>query len=380
MNRELLNQELSKIEKPAGIANPKDFRNEVVKFALRRARPTMAARTRPGPPTRRCARSSSGACSRQVEDLLPVISFGTKKDSDTEKKHADFLERMVSRGYTSARCAGWSSGTCASTRPARRARQPRRRQAPMNIVDRRPNPEGKSLSNRQRFMRRARAEVKRAVQEACASAKVGEAEDGEKVAIPTRGITEPLFHLGRDAGERDYVVPGNKEYHRSATRSRGRQGGGGGRGSQGSPDGERRGRLRVHALEGRVPRPVLRGSRAARPGQEASSRTEGAAICSAPAITVDGTPANLNLRAHHAQQPGAGASRCTARSHRRSSALRGGLDAPLAPRRRRGRRRLARAATRDSSASSGAKSIAYIDPVDVRYNRFERVPSRTPRR
>src|SRR5205823_13662257 len=35
MNRELLNQELSKIEKPAGIANPKDFRNEVVKFALR---------------------------------------------------------------------------------------------------------------------------------------------------------------------------------------------------------------------------------------------------------------------------------------------------------------------------------------------------------
>jgi serine protein kinase len=36
----------------------------------------------------------------QVEDLLPVISFGSKKDSDTEKKHGDFLERMVSRGYT----------------------------------------------------------------------------------------------------------------------------------------------------------------------------------------------------------------------------------------------------------------------------------------
>ena len=36
----------------------------------------------------------------QVEDLLPVISFGSKKDSDTEQKHADFLERMMSRGYT----------------------------------------------------------------------------------------------------------------------------------------------------------------------------------------------------------------------------------------------------------------------------------------
>jgi serine protein kinase len=36
----------------------------------------------------------------QVEDLLPVISFGSKKDSETEKKHADFVERMVDRGYT----------------------------------------------------------------------------------------------------------------------------------------------------------------------------------------------------------------------------------------------------------------------------------------
>jgi serine protein kinase len=36
----------------------------------------------------------------QVEDLLPVISFGAKKDSETEKKHNDFVERMVARGYT----------------------------------------------------------------------------------------------------------------------------------------------------------------------------------------------------------------------------------------------------------------------------------------
>jgi serine protein kinase len=46
LNRELLNQELSKIEKPAGIANPKDFRNEVVKFTLRARANNMAARTR----------------------------------------------------------------------------------------------------------------------------------------------------------------------------------------------------------------------------------------------------------------------------------------------------------------------------------------------
>ena len=99
MDRELLNQELSKIEKPAGIANPKDFRNEVVKFALR---------TRAGNSGRNPAWTSYEKLREviekrmfsQVEDLLPVISFGSKKDSDTEKKHQDFLERMVSRGYT----------------------------------------------------------------------------------------------------------------------------------------------------------------------------------------------------------------------------------------------------------------------------------------
>ena len=63
LNRELLNQELTKIEKPAGIANPKDFRNEVVKFALARPRQQQRAATRPGPATRRSARSSSGGCS-----------------------------------------------------------------------------------------------------------------------------------------------------------------------------------------------------------------------------------------------------------------------------------------------------------------------------
>jgi len=36
----------------------------------------------------------------KVEELLPVISFGTKKDSDTENKHEAFLERMIENGYT----------------------------------------------------------------------------------------------------------------------------------------------------------------------------------------------------------------------------------------------------------------------------------------
>src|SRR5919109_2103249 len=99
MNRELLNQELSKIEKPAGIANPKDFRNEVVKFALR-ARANNAGRNPSWTSYEKLREVIERRMFSQVEDLLPVISFGTKKDTETEKKHADFLERMVARGYT----------------------------------------------------------------------------------------------------------------------------------------------------------------------------------------------------------------------------------------------------------------------------------------
>ena len=82
----------------------------------------------------------------------------------------------------------------------------------MNIVDRRPNPKGKSLSNRQRFLGRARAEVKSAVQEALRKRKVADVGQGEKVAIPTRGIAEPVFHHSRRTGRTEHVVPGNKEY------------------------------------------------------------------------------------------------------------------------------------------------------------------------
>ncbi|MBI2239875.1 MAG: PrkA family serine protein kinase [Magnetospirillum gryphiswaldense] len=99
LNRELLNQELSKIEKPAGIANPKDFRNEVVKFSLR-ARANNKGRNPSWTSYEKIREVIERRMFSQVEDLLPVISFGTKKDSDSEKKHHEFVERMMIRGYT----------------------------------------------------------------------------------------------------------------------------------------------------------------------------------------------------------------------------------------------------------------------------------------
>ena len=99
LDRELLNQELTKIEKAAGIANPKDFRNEVVKFCLR-ARAAAGGKNPSWTSYEKIREVIEKRMFSQVEDLLPVISFGSKRDSETEKKHADFVERMVARGYT----------------------------------------------------------------------------------------------------------------------------------------------------------------------------------------------------------------------------------------------------------------------------------------
>jgi len=99
MDRQLLDQELSKIEKPAGIANPKDFRYEVVKFSLR-ARAKNGGKNPSWTSYEKIREVIEKRMFSQVEDLLPVISFSAKQDSETEKKHEEFVQRMMTRGYT----------------------------------------------------------------------------------------------------------------------------------------------------------------------------------------------------------------------------------------------------------------------------------------
>jgi serine protein kinase len=99
LNREVLDNELSQIEKPAGIANPKDFRNEVVKFTLR-ARARNNGRNPAWTSYEKLREVIEKRMFGQVADLLPVISFGSKQDSVTEKRHTEFVQRMVGRGYT----------------------------------------------------------------------------------------------------------------------------------------------------------------------------------------------------------------------------------------------------------------------------------------
>lgn len=99
LNRGSLNEELEKIEKPAGISNPKDFRNEIVNFVLR-ARANNNGRNPAWNSYEKLRTVIEKKMFSNTEDLLPVISFNAKASANDQKKHQDFVNRMVERGYT----------------------------------------------------------------------------------------------------------------------------------------------------------------------------------------------------------------------------------------------------------------------------------------
>ncbi len=98
-DRGSINDELEKIEKPAGISNPKDFRNEVVNFVLR-ARANHQGKNPSWLSYEKLRTVIEKKMFSNTEDLLPVISFNAKASNEDQKKHAQFVDRMISRGYT----------------------------------------------------------------------------------------------------------------------------------------------------------------------------------------------------------------------------------------------------------------------------------------
>jgi uncharacterized protein len=242
----------------------------------------------------------------------------------------------------------------------------------MQIVDRRLNPKAKSLGNRQRFLRRAKAEIREAIKDSLKSRKVSEAEGSERVTIRSKSLREPSFSLGRNAGRRYYVLPGNEEYQVGDEIPKPPSGGG--RGSQGSPDGEGQDEftftltkeefLDLFFDDLKLPNLVkvklkdLKTPRTMRAG-----------------FTTDGPPARLNRT----------------RTMRKSLGRRMALRRPSEAEVKRLEDELAAAEAEDPRNEARVaelrvklehkirlrKTIAYIDPIDLQYNRFERVPKPT---
>lgn len=105
------------------------------------------------------------------------------------------------------------------------------------IVDRRLNSKNKSAVNRQRFLRRYKQHIKKAVDEAVSKRSITDLERGEQITIPSKDVSEPVFGHGR-GGVRDVIHPGNKEFTPGDTIKRPKSGGGGGAGGDASDSGE----------------------------------------------------------------------------------------------------------------------------------------------
>jgi uncharacterized sporulation protein YeaH/YhbH (DUF444 family) len=235
----------------------------------------------------------------------------------------------------------------------------------MQIVDRRLNPGGKSLANRQRFLRRAKDLIREAVREAASERKLRDLDRGGEVTIPAGGVHEP--HLHRSAGgRREHVLPGNKEYLEGDTIER-PPGGAGGGGREGSPDGGGEDAFRFALTQEEfldlfledLELPELAKKRLVE-GDASGVRRAGYA--------TQGSPANLAL----------------GRTMRNAMSRRMALRRPKPEEIARLEAELDEAedgspkaeALRERIATLRARGlrIPYIDPLDVRYRQFEPAP------
>lgn len=98
-DRDALNKELEKIEVPANISNPKEFRGEVVNYTLR-----VKAKNKGNNPKWTSYEKLRIVIEKKLfsttEEILPVISFSDKSSKEEEKKHQNFINRMIQKGYT----------------------------------------------------------------------------------------------------------------------------------------------------------------------------------------------------------------------------------------------------------------------------------------
>lgn len=241
----------------------------------------------------------------------------------------------------------------------------------MQITDRRLNPKAKSLGNRQRFMRRAKAEIRSAAREALKKRKITEVDGSQKISISTKSLSEPSFGLGGDSGTRDFVLPGNKDFTVGDTIAKPPQGGGSGSGAgDGSGDDDfvftltREEFLDLFFEDLKLPNLVkvqlrsLKSSKLARAG-----------------FTTDGSPSRLNA----------------ARTMRNSLARRLALNRPSLERIAEAEAELEQAQSEpmpDAALIIELKrqldhlrhlrrAVAFVDPIDLRYNRHERRPQPT---
>lgn len=105
------------------------------------------------------------------------------------------------------------------------------------IIDRRLNPKGKSLGNRQRFLKKINSAVKNAIKDAIRSNNIEGVASGNKVKIPAGDISQPNIIIDGKTGNKNIVLAGNTIFTEGDKIEKPKSGGGKGPGQDGAPDG-----------------------------------------------------------------------------------------------------------------------------------------------
>lgn len=238
----------------------------------------------------------------------------------------------------------------------------------MQIIDRRLNPGGKSLANRQRFLRRAKALVRQAVRDSSKERSIKDMEQGGEVAIPLEGVREPRLHRSAAGGRREHLLPGNKKFVEGDTIPR--PPGGAGGGQDGSPDGEGEDDFRFVLSQDEYLDLFLEDLEL--PDLEKRKLTSAESVTWRRAgFSVTGSPANLAL------------GRTMRNSLSRRIALRRPkpdeverLEAEISALQTSGADpgRLGELRDELSRLLQRTRRIPYVDPIDIRYRRYEPHP------
>src|ERR1700748_3350810 len=238
----------------------------------------------------------------------------------------------------------------------------------MHIVDRRLNPSGKNLANRQRFMRRAKAQIRKAVHESAGNRSIKDADDGGEVVLPAQGVHEPSFRRSGSGGIRDHLLPGTKEYIAGDTIQR-PPNGGGGRGSEGSPDGEGEDDFRFALSRDEFVDLFLEDLELPDLAKRRVVNAE-AMVYSRAGYSVSGSPANLALNRTVRNS----LSRRIALRRPKPEELQALRDAIEALSETEDTARLLELKEELRGKERRTGMIPFIDPIDVRYKRFDPMP------
>jgi len=236
----------------------------------------------------------------------------------------------------------------------------------MDVIDRRLNPSGKSLPNRQRFLRRARKIIREAVREASAGRSIRDAADGGIIVIPTGGIDEPRFRIG-SKGSHERVLPGNREFIEGDRLPRPPGGGeGDGAGSNAGTGGGGEDDFQIALSASEFLDFFLEDLELPDLERRKLSKTENAGMRRA-GFTTTGSPMNLAVTrtmrnalsrriALHRPKTTEIADAVTALDDAPDDSARSRIEAEIAALKQR------------------ARAIPYIDPIDLRFRRLEPVP------